>query len=82
MTPMSVAVVALDTVSDAPPEDEAKLESPEYVAVTLSLPTGAFVAAHAAEPTLNGTLLQSVTAPTLNVTVPVGVPPAEVTEAE
>jgi hypothetical protein len=50
------------------------------VAVTVSDPVGALVEVHEAVPDLRATL-QSVTEPTVNATVPPGVPEAEVTLA-
>jgi hypothetical protein len=49
------------------------VESPEYVAYTLPVPTGASVAAQLADPDTK-VAVQSVFGPTVKLTVPVGVP--------
>ena len=48
----------------------------------MSAPAGASVAVQLAAPALNGPVVHKVVPPTLKVTEPVGVPPAEVTSAE
>ena len=50
--------------------------------MTVSVPTGAVEALHEAAPLTSAPVVQSVVVPTVNVTLPVGVPLAEVTEAE
>jgi len=50
--------------------------------VTVSVPWGAVEVLHEATPLTRAAVVQSVVDPTVNVTVPVGVPPLEVTEAE
>ena len=49
------------------------MESPEYVAYTLPVPTGASVASQLADPETKGEV-HSVLGPTVKLTVPVGVP--------
>jgi hypothetical protein len=71
------------TVSEVVLLDVAKSESPEYVAVTVSgLPKGAFDAAQLPAPAVSDVMVHRVVVPTLKVTVPVGVPPEEVTVTE
>jgi hypothetical protein len=71
------------TVRLVVPDDSSKFESPEYVAVIVSEPVGAFVAEHDPEPSTRASVVHSVVAPLVKVTVPVGVPLAsEVTVAE
>lgn len=67
------------TVSAALPVLVRKFESPEYVPVIVSLPTGALLAAH--EPVLAFAVVLALSVavhnwvvPTVKVTVPVGVP--------
>jgi hypothetical protein len=55
------------------PADGAKLVSPEYAPVTASVPAGAVLAVHEPDPALKEAV-QSEVLPTVNVTVPVGVP--------
>lgn len=77
-----VDVDAFDTVSGVVPDDPLKDGSPPYVAVTVSLPTGALLAEHDPVAELNVTV-HRVVAPTAKVTVPLGVPgDAELTVAE
>ena len=65
------------------PDEPAKFESPEYVAVTVSVPMGAFVAWHDPAPLTRASVVHRVVAPSVNVTVPVGIGfAAEVTVAE
>ena len=49
------------------------MESPEYVAYTLPVPTGALDAVQLADPETKD-LVHSVLGPTVKLTVPVGVP--------
>jgi len=60
--------VALVIVSVVVVTCDAKFESPEYVAVTVSVPTGAVLAVQLS---VGSVALQSVVPPMLNVTVPV-----------
>ena len=48
----------------------------------VSVPSGAVVVLHEADPPTRAPVVQSVVLPTVNVTLPVGVPLAELTEAE
>jgi hypothetical protein len=64
------------------PLEAVKLEEPEYDPVTVSVPSGADEVLHEAALPTRAPVIQSVVVPTVNVTVPVGVPLAEVTEAE
>ena len=50
--------------------------------MTVSVPSGAVEVLHEAAPSTRAPVVQSVVVPTVNVTLPVGVPIAEVTEAE
>ena len=52
------------------------MESPEYVAYTLPLPTGVLAALQLADPEPKDTV-QSVLGPAVKLTVPVGVPPPD-----
>jgi hypothetical protein len=74
---------AAETVScDADvPVEVAKVESPEYVPVTLAVPTGAWVELQLPVPELR-VAVHSVTLPSLKITEPVGVPVLAVTVAE
>jgi hypothetical protein len=70
------------TTSDDVPDDGAKVPSPEYVAVTASAPVGVSPAlqepvALFPEAGVSAGVVHSVVAPTLKLTVPVGVPPEE-----
>ena len=76
-----VVVPSCATVTDVVADDAKKLGSPPYDAVTLSVPAGAVVTMHEVLPLTKGTA-HSVTEPVVKVTVPVGVPPDEVTLAE
>jgi hypothetical protein len=82
-TDTSVEVGVPDTDSDEVPEELVKLESPEYVPVTVSVPPGALVDEHEPLPPTR-VATQSGLSPTANPTVPVGVPvpAAGVTVAE
>jgi hypothetical protein len=71
----------LRTVRAAGPLEAVKFESPEYRAVTVSSPTGALAATHDPVPDSNVPVVHKVVVPTLKVTVPVGVPPVELTVA-
>lgn len=71
---VTVVVVAIGTTFNvAVPDDGAKLLSPEYEAVTVSVPTGAEEALQLPDP-LASVALQMVADPMEKVTVPVGVP--------
>lgn len=77
-----VDVEAFDTVSGVVPDEPLNEESPPYVAVTVSLPTGALAAEHDPAAELN-VAMQRVVAPTVKVTLPLGVPgDVELTVAE
>ena len=52
------------------------------MAVTTSIPSGAVVAAHEPVPSTKAVTVHNVVDPTVNVTVPLGVPPEELTLAE
>jgi len=69
------------TVRVVVPDDGANLLSPEYVPVTVSVPTGAFEAVHDPEPLTRPPVVHSVIDPAVKVTAPVGVPDEEVTVA-
>ena len=75
---------AFVTLSGTVPEDDEKSVSPTYDAVTVSEPTGALVAVHEPAPATRVGVVHNVVAPpaVVKVTVPVGVPPAEVTVTE
>jgi hypothetical protein len=77
----AVVLMARATVKDVVPLDGALLVLPEYVPVTMSVPTGAIVALQLAEPEDNAGVVHNVLAPSLKVTEPVGVPEPEVTVA-
>jgi hypothetical protein len=61
------------TATGALPTEPAWVESPEYVAYTLPVPTGALLALQLAEPETKDAV-HSVLGPTVKLTVPVGVP--------
>ena len=63
------------------PTDEAKLVAPLYVAVMVLDPVGALVDEHEAEPALSVPEHKTFE-PSLNLTVPMGVPIEDVTVAE
>jgi hypothetical protein len=69
----TVLVDAEVTVSVAVFDDDEKFPSPPYVALTVSVPTGALVARQEPEPPLRDAVHNAVV-PTAKVTVPVGVP--------
>jgi hypothetical protein len=74
---------AWSTTRVAVPEEPSKLPgSPEYVPVIVSEPVGALVAEHDPAPSTSASVVHRVVAPLVNVTVPVGVPPDELTVAE
>jgi hypothetical protein len=76
------------TTSDVLPVDGAKVESPEYVAVTVSTPTGAAVELHEPVAVFAGVvaeprgMVHKGVAPTEMASEPVGTALAELTKAE
>jgi hypothetical protein len=80
---MDVCDDALLTTRDFVPVEPANVESPEYVPVIVSVPTGAAAELHDPVPLDNAGIVHSVVDPVVNVTEPVGVPaPTGVTVAE
>ena len=64
------------------PVDGAKVDAPEYFAVTVSIPTGAVEDVHEPTPSTSAPEVHIVVAPIAKVTVPGGLPPDEVTSAQ
>jgi len=64
------------------PDDAEKIESPEYVAVIVSLPAGALAAVQLADPDTRAPVVHRLVEPVVKLTVPVGVPDPDVTVAE
>jgi hypothetical protein len=77
-----VVVSSIATFNDVVPLDGASTALPEYVPVTVSVPTGALVALQLALPADKAGVVHNVVAPSVKVTDPVGVPEPEVTVAE
>jgi hypothetical protein len=76
---IAVLVDAFETVNVVPFDEDWKFDDPEYEAVTLILPTGAWLSLHDAVPPLRVAVQPPPDA--AKVTDPVGVPPLDVTVA-